>query len=291
MRPARPRRCSRGSRTSVATRRGSTSSRELNRTTGPGTSTSTVARPGAWTCGGVSGRWPGPSGSAWCARCTSRRAWSCSSGRSVTGGRTRRGCCGPRSPRSTPRPTASRGAGSRCTCTTAVGCGVRCSNGCSVTRSSARGPAWSARSTATVPGADRYGARWDGSGTEVRVRAPSVERVELCGLDGDGSEWRADLERGDGGWWSARTERLGPGDRYGFRAHGPQHNPNRLLLDAAARAVAGAIDWGAARFDDPGWDSAPAVPWSVLVDPSFDWIGDRRPRVTAGETVVYEANV
>ncbi|MBV9953115.1 MAG: glycogen debranching protein GlgX [Acidimicrobiia bacterium] len=140
-----------------------------------------------------------------------------------------------------------------------------------------------------MPAADGYGARWDGSGTEVRVHAPAVERVELCGRDGD--EWRIDLGAGDGGWWSVRTEQLAPGDRYGLRAHGPRHNPNRLLLDPAARAVSGVIDWEAGRFDDPGWDSAGAVPWSVVVDPTFDWTGDRLPRVAAGETVVYEANV
>jgi glycogen operon protein len=143
-----------------------------------------------------------------------------------------------------------------------------------------------------VPAADRYGARWDGSGTEVRVHARGPERIELCGLDDDGREWRTDLVRdGEAGWWSARTERLGPGDRYGFRLQGLRHNPNRLLLDPAARAVAGAIDWAAARFDDADWDSGPAVPWSVVVDPSFDWSGDRRPQVPAGQTVVYEANV
>jgi glycogen operon protein len=142
-----------------------------------------------------------------------------------------------------------------------------------------------------VPAAERYGARWDGSATEVTVHAPAVEGVELCGVDGDGREWRAELETAGGGWWSGHTDRLRPGDRYGFRAHGPQHNPHRLLLDPAARAVAGAIDWGAARFDDPSWDSGGAVAWSVVVDPSFDWTADRRPGVPMGETVVYEANV
>ena len=143
----------------------------------------------------------------------------------------------------------------------------------------------------TVPAADRYGARWNGSGTEMRVHAPAVSRVELCGVDEQGREWRTDLHHGSGGWWSAETDRLRPGDRYGFRVRGPQHNPNRLLLDPAARAVAGAVDWAVERFSDPAWDSGPAVPWSVVVDPAFDWTGDRLPRVPMTDTVVYEAHV
>ena len=143
----------------------------------------------------------------------------------------------------------------------------------------------------TVPGAERYGARWDGSATELRVQAPTTSRVELCGLDDQGNEWRADLHHGSNGWWSTETDRLRPGDRYGFRVRGPQHNPNRLLLDPAARAVTGAVDWAAERFADPAWDSGPAVPWSVVVDPAFDWTGDRLPRIPMTDTVVYEANV
>ncbi|HKQ41433.1 MAG TPA: hypothetical protein VJT79_03050, partial [Pseudonocardia sp.] len=60
----------------------------------------------------------------------------------------------------------------------------------------------------------------------------------------------------------AYVPRIGPGQRYGYRVHGPYQpeaglrcNPAKLLLDPYAKAVDGAIDWDEAlfgyRFADP----------------------------------------
>src|SRR6185437_9161783 len=97
-----------------------------------------------------------------------------------------------------------------------------------------------------------------------------------------------------------------PGQRYGYRVHGPYDpsrglrcNPAKLLLDPYAKAVEGEVDWDEAvysyRFDDPGArnndDSGPHVPKAVVVNPYFDWSEDRSPRTPYHESVVYEAHV
>ncbi len=38
-------------------------------------------------------------------------------------------------------------------------------------------------------------------------------------------------------------------------------------------------------------DSAPFMPRSVVINPYFDWTGDRQPRTPYHQTVIYEAHV
>jgi pullulanase/glycogen debranching enzyme len=86
-----------------------------------------------------------------------------------------------------------------------------------------------------------------------------------------------------------------PGQRYGYRVHGEydpasgvRANPNKLLLDPYAKATCGEIDWDEALFaydfGDPesrnDKDSGPHMMLGVVINPFFDWQGDR-PRVTA----------
>ncbi|MGN0118834.1 MAG: glycogen debranching protein GlgX, partial [Streptomyces albidoflavus] len=97
-----------------------------------------------------------------------------------------------------------------------------------------------------------------------------------------------------------------PGQRYGFRVHGPyapergqRCNSAKLLLDPYARAVSGKIKWGEEvygyHFGSPekrnDLDSAPHTMTSVVVNPYFDWGDDRRPRTDYHRTVIYEAHV
>jgi glycogen operon protein len=97
-----------------------------------------------------------------------------------------------------------------------------------------------------------------------------------------------------------------PGQRYGFRVHGPWEpsaglwcNPTKLLLDPYAEAIEGDVDWSEAcfayDFDDPDRmdvrDSAPHVPKAVVADRFFDWGNDRPPAVALRDTVVYETHV
>jgi isoamylase len=161
--------------------------------------------------------------------------------------------------------------------------------------------------TAVWPG-DSYplGATYDGAGTNFGLFSEVAQRVELCLFDDDGAESRVDLREVDGFVWHAYLPGIGPGQRYGYRVHGPYHpaagqrcNPAKLLLDPYAKAIDGVVSWGqpvfSYQFGHPdrrnNADSAPYVPRSVVVNPYFDWTHDRPPRTPYHETVIYEAHV
>ncbi|MET8683021.1 glycogen debranching protein GlgX [Streptomyces sp. NPDC004732] len=150
------------------------------------------------------------------------------------------------------------------------------------------------------------GATYDGAGTNFAVFSEAAERVELCLLHDDGSEAAVELRESDAFVRHAYLPGVMPGQRYGFRAHGPyapeqghRCNSAKLLLDPYARAVSGRIDWGEEvygyHFDEPDtrndMDSAPHMMTSVVVNPYFDWGDDRPPRTPYHETVLYEAHV
>jgi glycogen operon protein len=159
----------------------------------------------------------------------------------------------------------------------------------------------------TWPGsAYPLGATFDGTGTNFALFSEIAERVELCLFDEDRVETRVELTEVDGYVWHAYLPEVQPGRRYGYRVHGPwdpaagaRCNPNKLLLDPYAKATCGEITWGqplfSYRFDDPKTrdddDSAADMMLGVVVDPSFDWTGDRAPRIPYAETVIYEAHV
>ncbi|MFM7069827.1 MAG: glycogen debranching protein GlgX, partial [Actinomycetes bacterium] len=90
--------------------------------------------------------------------------------------------------------------------------------------------------------------------------------------------------------------------RYGYRVSGDRrtgdlHHPSKLLIDPYARAIEGGVRWG--EHDggpDPldassQVDSASVVPRSVVVNPWFDWAGDRRLGTPWNRTVLYELHV
>ncbi|MEV7073314.1 glycogen debranching protein GlgX [Streptomyces sp. NPDC091972] len=150
------------------------------------------------------------------------------------------------------------------------------------------------------------GATYDGAGTNFAVFTEAANRVELCLLHDDGSETAVELRESDAFVRHAYLPGVMPGQRYGFRAHGPyaperglRCNSSKLLLDPYARAISGSIRWGEEvygyHFDSPDkrndLDSAPHTMTSVVVNPYFDWGDDRRPRIGYHETVIYEAHV
>jgi len=150
------------------------------------------------------------------------------------------------------------------------------------------------------------GATYDGVGTNFSVFSSVAERVDLCLLDADGTEERITLQEMDGFVWHGYLPGIGPGQRYGYRVHGPYEpaaghrcNPAKLLLDPYAKAIEGQVDGDPAvfsyQFADPDErndeDSAPHVPRSVVVNPYFDWAADRTPGTPYHESVIYEAHV
>jgi isoamylase len=159
----------------------------------------------------------------------------------------------------------------------------------------------------TWPGsAYPLGATFDGSGTNFALFSEAAERVELCLFDDDGTETRVELRDVDAFVWHGYLPNVLPGQRYGYRVHGPhdpangqRFNPNKLLLDPYAKAVDGEITWGQPvfgyDFGDPDSrndeDSAANMMLGVVVNPFFDWAGDRQPKTPYAESVIYEAHV
>ena len=99
------------------------------------------------------------------------------------------------------------------------------------------------------------GATYDGSGTNFALFSGVAERVELCLFDDAGNETRVDLPEVDAFVWHGYVPALQPGQRYGFRVHGPHDpaqghrcNPNKLLLDPYAKAIDGQVDWDESVF-------------------------------------------
>ncbi|HZC25430.1 MAG TPA: glycogen debranching enzyme, partial [Actinopolymorphaceae bacterium] len=85
------------------------------------------------------------------------------------------------------------------------------------------------------------GATFDGAGTNFTLFSEVAESVELCLLDAAGAEVRVELTEREGSIWHGYLPRVGPGQRYGFRVHGPYEpatghrcNPAKLLLDPYA---------------------------------------------------------
>ncbi|WP_085855018.1 glycogen debranching protein GlgX [Palleronia marisminoris] len=152
------------------------------------------------------------------------------------------------------------------------------------------------------------GAQFDGDGTNFALFSDHAERVELCLFDEAGTETRLDLPHMEGGVWYGYLPGIYPGQRYGYRVHGPyapqeghRFNPNKLLIDPYARQLTGAVEWNDAVFgydvstgDDLTFDerdSAPYVPKCFVTDPAYDWDFDRALFTPWRETVIYEAHV
>jgi glycogen operon protein len=157
------------------------------------------------------------------------------------------------------------------------------------------------------------GPHWDGEGTNFAIFSENAERVELCLFDDAGAEERIEMRERTAFNWHCYVPGVGPGQRYGYRVHGAyeplagrRFNPHKLLIDPYAKAIDGGVDWDAANvlpyppsldadadltLDET--DSAPAIPKSIVVDPSFDWEDDDwvRPRTPWNETVIYEVHV
>src|SRR5690349_7994656 len=150
------------------------------------------------------------------------------------------------------------------------------------------------------------GATYDGGGTNFALFSKVAGRVELCLFGSDGTETRIDLPEREGLVWHGYLPRVVPGQRYGYRVHGPYDpaqglrcNPNKLLLDPYAKAIDGRNDWNEAlfsyRFGDPSSrnddDSAAFAQKSVVINPFFGWANDRPLKIPFHQTVIYEAHV
>lgn len=150
------------------------------------------------------------------------------------------------------------------------------------------------------------GSTYDGSGTNFALFSEVADKVELCLIDSDGAETRIDMREVDAHIWHCYLPGIIPGQRYGYRVHGPwdphqglRCDPSKILLDPYAKAFDGKFDGDASLFsydiDNPDErntdDSLGHTMLSVVINPYFDWGSDRLPRHPMNKTVVYEAHV
>jgi isoamylase len=150
------------------------------------------------------------------------------------------------------------------------------------------------------------GATFDGSGVNFAIFSEVAKKVEIALIADDDTETRIELTEVDGHVWHGFILGIQPGQRYGFRVHGPYDpanghrcNPAKLLLDPYAKAIDGQIDGDGSLYSydmgDPASfndaDSRGHTMLSVVVNPFFDWGHDRPPRHEYHNTVIYEAHV
>lgn len=153
------------------------------------------------------------------------------------------------------------------------------------------------------------GAAWDGKGTNFALFSEHATAVELCLFDQQGQETRLPLSEVSNFVWHGYVPSIGPGQRYGFRVHGPfdpgaghRFNPNKLVIDPYAKAIEGDIKFGEEIFaywwNHPDQDlsfsdtdDAHLVPKALVIDESFDWEDDALLQTPRHETIIYEAHV
>lgn len=150
------------------------------------------------------------------------------------------------------------------------------------------------------------GATFDGNGTNFALFTEVATAVDLCLFDDSGSETRIRIAEQDAGIWHCYLPGVVPGQRYGYRVHGPWEpenglrcDPSKLLMDPYGKSFDGKFDGHSSLFsydlNNPEQrnqeDSAPHAMRSVVINPWFDWSNDRRPNISDTDTVIYETHV
>ena len=161
-----------------------------------------------------------------------------------------------------------------------------------------------------LPGTANFlGATWDPKGTNFALFSENATKVELCLFDAGGAESRYEMQEVYNFVWHTYLTDVMPGQRYGFRVHGPfdpekghRFNPNKLLIDPYAIAIEGDVMPGEDIFgyqwssedQDLSYselDSAQQVPKCVVTDPKFNWGKDSQLNIPWHKTVIYEMHV
>jgi isoamylase len=156
------------------------------------------------------------------------------------------------------------------------------------------------------------GATWTGVGVNFAVFSAHATKVELCLFDSpDATKESAviELTEQNDQVWHGFLPDARPNQLYGYRVHGPyepqnghRFNPNKVVMDPYAKAVARTVRWAdemfgyrvgdAAEdlsFDDR--DNAASAPLAAVIDPAFTWGDDRPLRTPWHNTVIYELHV
>ena len=137
-------------------------------------------------------------------------------------------------------------------------------------------------------------------------------RVELCLFDSIHAEHeyaRIVLPEQTDLVWHGRLSSVVPGQVYGYRMHGPhapteghRFNPNKIVFDPYAKAIARTIEWAPEMYGyaigDPSGDlslderdNSKFAPLAAVADTAFTWGDDRPPKTPWHKTVIYEVHV
>ena len=152
------------------------------------------------------------------------------------------------------------------------------------------------------------GATVDAGGTNFAVFSSVATRIELCLFDFAGQPTTQHfLPECTDDVWHGYLPKCKPGQRYGYRVHGPYSpheglrcNPAKLLIDPYARAIDGDFVWNSAvldyvQNDKPREleisteDSAAYIPKGIVCD-QLEPV-PQGPRIPWSETIFYETNV
>ncbi|MFQ6266042.1 glycogen debranching protein GlgX [Kutzneria viridogrisea] len=150
------------------------------------------------------------------------------------------------------------------------------------------------------------GAHPEAGGVRFAVASSGAEAVQVCLIGQEGDERRVELTERTFGVWHGVVHGVLPGQRYGYRVHGPydpgrglRHNPAKLLVDPYATRITGGLtdlDAALGYQGDPMTgppsvtDSLGSVPLSVVTSPGGPDTGVR-PEVPFEESVIYELHV
>jgi isoamylase len=154
------------------------------------------------------------------------------------------------------------------------------------------------------------GATFDGAGVNFALFSEHATKVELCLFKDaeDTSEvTRIALPEVTDFVWHGYFPDVEPGQRYGYRVHGPydpknghRFNPNKIVLDPYAKAIGRDLKWDDSLFgyivgqDDLSFDnrdSGAFAPLAAVIDTSFTWGDDQPPRTPWHKTLIYEGHV
>ncbi len=153
------------------------------------------------------------------------------------------------------------------------------------------------------------GATWDGNGINFAIFSENATRVDLCLFDSAESaheSLRITMPEQTDMVWHCYLSEVRPGQLYAYRVHGDydpaaghRFNPAKVVMDPYAKGVGRTVRWNPAlfayRFDDPGSmderDSAAFAPLAAVIDGSFNWNGDKPPKIPWHKTIIYEAHV
>jgi len=156
------------------------------------------------------------------------------------------------------------------------------------------------------------GATWTGVGVNFAIFSEHATRVDLCLFDAvDARKESACItlpEQTDMVWHGFMPD-IRPNQLYGYRIHGPydpanghRFNPNKVVMDPYAMAIARTVRWADEMFgyqvghadEDLSFDerdNAAYAPLAAVIDPAFTWGADRPLRTPWHNTVIYEMHV